>query len=265
MLKQQPTISTKQAENLIYDMAKYSDHNHSKLRNLSNANIKRWFEQNCGSWRTLVANTRIPNSSIPLIENLLGYDWTLEASDTTSVTVLQYGHETAKLVGSGHISILDYHTKFVYALEARAIAIKRGSYPDLLSCVTHGVASVEAYITNKASLWNKSNNQSPFPIKEKSNLDEKLNNWLFTMVGYKMKQAGAVWNHFTDFRNLNNDQFKHNSVGSHGASYNEMVKLINKFRTGISELLFRLHQRFKEPVPSKIIRGIYLPDVFNTK
>ena len=41
-----------------------------------------------------------------------------------------------------------------------------------------------------------------------------------------------------------------------------MVNILNKFRRGIAEFLFILHQKFNDPVPSKIIRGIYLPDIF---
>lgn len=264
MLKEKPMISLKQAEKLVLSMTKHADHGHQRLRDLSNFQIEQWFKHNNIQWKTLISSTS-SGKPIPFVENLIGYEWSLEASDNTSITVYQFGHETAKLIGSGQISILDYHTKFVQALEARSAAIKKGNYQDLLSCATHGVASIESYITSKANIWNKSGKQPIFSIERTVNLDEKLNEWLFAMTGYKMNQSGATWNHFMDFRTLNNNIFKHNTTGSHAASYNDMVKLINKFRTGIAEILFRLHEFFKEPIPSKIIRGIYLPDVFYTK
>lgn len=265
MLKQQPMISEKQAEKLIYTMAKYSDHPHQIIRNFLNVDIKRWFEQNHQPWKRLIADTRSSNNPIPFVENLFDYEWKLSVPDNSSTTVYQYGHKTVSLTGSGQLSILDYHTKFKQALEARTNTIKKGSYSDLLSCITHSVASVESYITSKTNIWNKTNNQQLFPIESIVDLDKKLNDWLYSMVGYKLNQEGKIWNHFTDFRNLNNTIFKHNTIGSHAATYSDMAKLINKFKTGIAELLFKLHLLFKESVPSKIIRGIYLPDVFNVK
>lgn len=163
------------------------------------------------------------------------------------------------------MSILDYHTKFAKSLSERKEAIKKGSYTEILSCVTHGVAAIESYVTGKANDWNNRGRQPQFATEQISNLDEKFNDWLFTMANFKASQTGAVWNYFTDFRNLNNTVFKHNPKGSHAATYDDMVNILNKFRRGIAELLFILHQKFNDPVPSKIIRGMYLPDIFQVK
>lgn len=254
-------ISAKQAEKMIYSMVKYSDHVLHYLRSLSDDEIKKWFEHNGYSWSILVAESRILDKAIPFVENLFGYELILETSNETSFTVFHYGHETVKLSGSGHISIFDFHTKFIEALKFRSKTIKSKSATDLFSFVTYGVASVESYITSKAYIWNKSGKQPLFKIDNSSNLDEKLNNWLYIMTKNRMSQAGAVWNYFMDFKNLNNVIVKHNSTGSNVISYDEMVKLINKFKKGFAELLFRLHQYFGERVPSKIIRAMYLPDV----
>lgn len=265
MLKEKPLISLKQAEKLIYTMAKYSDHTHSKLRNLKDIDIQKFFDLNGKPWKSLVGNTRSPANLIPLIENILGYEYRLEASNNTSLTIYQQGHKTTSLIEAGNVSIFDYHTKFIKALEERKISVQKGSYTELLSCVTHGVAAIESYITIKATIWNKSRRQPTFETEGISNLDIKLNDWLFRMTGFEMNKSGAIWNDFMEFKNINNKIIKHNSTGSHAASYNEMVRLINRFRIGIAEFLFNLHQKFDDLVPSKIIRGIYLPDVFYVK
>lgn len=260
MLKEQLFIFRKQAENLIYDMTRYAD-NRFNAKNLTNEEIKQWFEKNRYEWRRLIENARTLKT-IPLVENLIDYEFSLQASKNTSVTIYQSGHETAKLVGPGQLNVFNYHSRFIKALEERGNAVKKNSYADLLSCITHAIASVELYINSKINLWNQNNKQSPLSLESHVKLDEKLNGQLFTMCGYRMNQLNTVWNHFIDLKNLNNEIFKHNATGSDAASYNKMAQIINKFRTGIAMLLFKLHQLFKEPVPSKIIRGVYLPDVY---
>lgn len=262
-IKEKPLISEKQSEGLIYDMVRYSDHNHHNLRNLSKGNIIKFFEHNKEPWKRLVSNVRSPRNLIPFVENLAGYEWEfIDSNENSTVSVHQHGHETAKLTGSGQISLLDYHTKFKAALDSRATTIKNGSYSDLLHFVADGVASIESFISGKANIWNKNGNKPKFDIDQASNLDEKLDDWLYRMTGKKLDKSNTTWNYFMDFRNLNNRGYKHNAAGSHAVSYAEIVVTLNKFRKGIAKMLFLLNQYFNDLIPSKIIRAVYLPDCF---
>ncbi|MHB1949359.1 MAG: hypothetical protein ACYCQI_14745 [Gammaproteobacteria bacterium] len=264
MLKEKLFISPKEAEKLIFDMVRYSNNTYSyKMKNVTDINIKKWFAANKVQWRDLVAKARKPGIILPFVENIVGADFTVicSAEGGVTTTVMHHGHESAKLVGSGQISMAGYHSKYTMALEARRDAINKGSYSELLNCATHGIASIEAYISSKANIWNKQHNRIVFPVDAVSNLDTKLD-WLIVMTGQALEKQGAIWNHFSDYRNLNNGNFKHNATGAQAASFNDMVKVLNKFRTGIAEILFKLHMLCKEPVPSNIVRGMYLPEVF---
>jgi hypothetical protein len=263
VLKQPLLISLNQAKNLIYDLARCSDHPYLiHLRHLSNTAIEYWFKQNGVSWKKLVEEVRFLSKNVPFVENLIGYEIALEgAVDNVKCAIYHYGYQVAELSGAGKLNVFDYHAKYLKAFEARETTVKRSDYSDLLNCVTHGIASVESYVTAKANLCNQRAGRLLFSVDEVSNLDDKLNNWLFDMTGYRMNQSGVIWNHFTDLKDLNNKKFKHTSQGAQANSYDVMAKIINKFRTGIARMLFELHKLFKEPVPSKIIRGIYLPEV----
>lgn len=175
---------------------------------------------------------------------------------------MHYGYEGAKLIGSGQISGADYHSKYTKSLKSRKNAISNGCYSELLNCITNAVASIESYVSSKANVWNKQHECVEFPVGMTISLETKLNDWLIIMTGHKLNEFDLIWNHFTDYKNLNNSIFKHNPAGSHAASFDEMANIINKFRTGIAEILFQLHRLFNERIPSNIVRGKYLPDVY---
>ncbi|MFN7097572.1 MAG: hypothetical protein ACK4PR_08445 [Gammaproteobacteria bacterium] len=263
MFKQKLMISDKQAEKLIYYMVRYSNHSYSKVRNYPDHIIKEWFKLNKYEWRSLLRSTRM-GRLITMVENFAHYDWFLRASDGVSVTVtaIHEGHEIAKLKGAGQINLLDYHTKFMQALTTRETAVKKGNIIEVLNSISNGSAAIESYINSKADMWNRKHKKIIFQINVTSNLDEKLTNWLILMTGNKINQSDAVWSHFTDLKTLNNKGFKHSETGARAFTFNDMVKILNKFRTGIATLLFKLHMFFSEPVPSRIIRAMYLPDVF---
>lgn len=263
MLREEMQISKKEAENLIFDMTRYSDN--TAMQNVTNDEIKQWFERNNISWNNLVQIARNPERRLPLVENLIGSDFIVTGEGSVTITVMHDGYGASKLSSSGLVSIRDYHSKYDKALDSRKNAIMRNDYNELLNCVTNAVASIESYINCKATLWNKRHSSIIFDVDNTSTLDVKLNDWLFTMTGKCLKNINPLWNHFTDYKNLNNSIFKHNTVGSRANSFYEMAKLLNKFKTGIATAHFELHRLFNERIPSSIIRGKYLPKVFVEK
>ncbi len=258
-MREKPMISAKQAECLIYDMTKFSDHSRKELRNISNDEIKYFFESNGEKWKFLIEKTRYLKA-IPFVENILGYEWH-SPYPNVEISMQEKGVITKKLSEPGQFNILPYHSSYKKALEEREQSIKMNDGAALLSCITHGIIAIENYITRKALIYNKRSDVPIFDEKE-SRLDTKLNDWFHRMVGYKMNQSPAsIWIDFCFLKKINND-FKHEGLDTQAFSYSEMIKTINKFRTGIAKILFILNQKFKDPIPSRVVRGIYLPDVF---
>ena len=135
-------------------------------------------------------------------------------------------------------------------------------YGDFLSCVSNGVASIEAYLGQKAGIYNKRN-----PGKElidnkqnKVSFDDKINEWIPIMTGGpKLNKGTQRWEHYKKLRNIRDQQQAHSKAPALGS---DLAKLLSFFRTGIAGMLLELHILFGDRnVPATIIRHAYLPDV----
>lgn len=101
MIKEKPLISAQQAKNLIYTMVQYGDHRHQELRKLDKFKIQEVFKFSGYPWKQLVENVRSPKNPIPGVENLAGYEWSLNASKNTTLTVYHNNHPVKTLTESG--------------------------------------------------------------------------------------------------------------------------------------------------------------------
>lgn len=260
MLKETQKISPKKAQALILDIARHS-RNECQLQGKSDNDVQQFFTSHGYNWNILVESMRIPGNPLPLAENLIGSSYIVVGCgkhDTS--TIMHHGKPIVALKGSGEIAMFDYHPKYDQAIACRKRAIKYGQYTELLNCVSNGIASIESYINTQAAYWNNNHPNDTLDVHNQDKLDTKLNDWLEKMTGNRLKNSSS-WNHFDDYRTLNNKKLKHATEPAYAVSFAEMAITLNKFRCAIARTLFELHIAFKQMVPPSIIRGMYFPDV----
>jgi hypothetical protein len=257
MLQEKQKISRANSIRLILDISKHSE---NETHGKSNEEIQQFFESRGYSWERLIELMRTPKQPLPFVENLLrSVSFAVGFGKHDTATIFHHEKPVGTLRGSGQIAMYDYLAKYEQAVICRNRTIKNGQYTELLSCVSHGVASVESYINMQAVCWNNTQSNYIFDM-QKTDLGTKLNDWLEKMTGHQLKNSSS-WNHFYDYKTINNKKLKHTIEPAHAATFSEIASVLNKFRRGIARTLFELHLAFKQTVPASIIRGMYFPEV----
>jgi hypothetical protein len=271
MLTVPRVISSRAAQNLVWDFIRHGDTSHrAAIKDAPKAEIEAWFGKNghrfCDIER---AARRYFEYVIPFVEGMLGSTFQLdvsggEGSFTASIMNPVTGKPIIEIEGGGELGIA-YASQFESACRSRNRVIETGSVDDLHTLSIKAVASIESYLSYRASLWNSS---VPFGLQlvdsksKKVPFDEKIKSWIPEMTGgNKLDIGGTVWSNYLKLRELRDDEGIHAKAFGHGKNRKQMAEYLNVFKRGAATLLFNMHVLFDEAAPGRIIRAKYFPDV----
>jgi hypothetical protein len=269
-LKVPQMISERAAKNLIWELIRHGDTSHREaIKNAPKQDIEAWFTKNghrfCDVERAARQYFRY---AIPFVENLLGATWQMECGGegqvTASIVNLSDGKPIVEVEGPGELSIA-YAAQFESACRSRDRVIQSGSVDELHTLSFKAVASVESYVSYRATIWN---NLVPTGLQlsdskaKKTPFDEKIKLWIPEMTsGKKLNLGGTAWSNFLKLRDLRDDEATHTKAWGQGKSHKQMAECLNVFKRGAVTLLLDLHILFDEAAPSRLIRAKYFPDI----
>jgi len=226
-------ISRRKSQEMIFLFARHGNH-FCDLNFKSDADLKHYLSSKGFEFENLVEHCRSFENPIPIFE---------------------------KVEHPGSLVLLDYWAIFETAVEARNRAIEKVSYPEFLTAVSFGIASLESYINYRVELWNRSHVEAQRMDSKaiQISFDEKINTWLPSMADDREFDKNTVeWGHLNDLRNICNEAVIHPKTGF---SLVHFAENINLFRSGIAGILIQLHLFFGDRIPSVIIRAAYTPDL----
>ena len=256
---------------LILMIAKHGNHGHHQ-KFVSDADVKRFFQSNGYYWDELVQECRKPNEIVRKVESLLGIalssgTWRVSPSVKAAIVTgaaTDKEKEIASVEGPGILTSSSYLQLFENAVDNLHRCMERASFGDLQSCVSNGIASIDAYIEHRAYLYNSDHPSEPL-IDSKENKvsqDTKIDEWIPKMTnGKKLDKSGQNWRDFKRLQSIRDRLAIHVKQPSVGISYQELGELLNLFRSGIAGVLIDFHLPFGERIPTTIIRYAYLPDI----
>ena len=256
-------ISRRNAHDLIQLVAKNGNHYHG-MRLTSDADVKRAFQSSGYSYEQVVEDCRDFKNRVPIFENLLGSTWTVGEGAQLSRIDAATGKEDLKVTGPGTFTGAAYWGIFEQARHSLERAVELGSYADLQSAAASGIATIEAYITYRAEVWNSSHPDAKLIDSKdhKVSFDDKIDTWIPLMLnGTKLNKSGIEWAHYRQLRGIRDNVLIHSKQSGYSISFEDLAEAANKFRAGIAGLLVQLDLLFAEKVPSIIIRSSFLPDV----
>jgi len=251
---------------MILIMAKCGNHGY-RQRFISDADVKRFFQSKGNYWDDLVQKCRNPKEILPFLENLIGSTWKVSSGGKAAVVTdaaTNKEKEITSVNGPGELTMSTYLQLFENAVDNLNRCIDRASFGDFQSCVTNGIASIDAYIAHRVFLYNSAHPAEPLIDSKESKVsqDTKLDEWIPKMSGGKrLDKSRLNWSHFKRLRAVRDDLAIHVKKPAFSISNRELSELLNVFRSGIAGLLLDLHLIFGERVPCNIIRNAYLPDI----
>lgn len=251
---------------MILMMAKYGNHGHNQ-RFVSDADVKRFFQLNGYYWDDLVQTCREPKEIIPIIENLIGSTWRVSPSARAAIVTgaaTDKEEEITSVEGPGTLTTSTYLQLFENAMDSFNRCVERASFGDFQSCVSNGIASIDAYIAHRVWLYN-----SDYPCEQlldskesKVSQDTKIDEWIPKMSnGKRLDKSKANWQNFRRLRAVRDEWAIHPKRPAFSISDQQFGELLNLFRSGVAGLLRDLHLLFNERIPCRIIRCAYLPDI----
>lgn len=254
-------MSKAKAQKLIYCTARCGNH-YAQVKLNSDLDVKNYLYHYEGiDFEALVNHARTVGAPIPF-ENLVGSVWT-----TTGVNIQKVVNGIPKTVlhDDGQYTGDLYWSYFEQSLKSLNSAIENISMGDLQTCIERGVASVNAYISHRAAIWNQKNPTAPLLDSPRINFDIRINQWIPTMSGKKIDKSGINWQNFMSLKRYRDRIIVHPEVSVYGISNKEFQSMANKFMSGIAGLLFDLHCLFNEKVPFVIIKEMCGPEIILEK
>lgn len=266
-------LSAKEARELIFYFIRWGEHREDYLRSLPDNVIEPELAQRGYDLSRQIGELqKNPHNAITWFENLLvGGTWEIQASPGTKVThsFIVDGVEMTKRDVEEHAVLRQAHTAdFLAACNARDDAINKHSFDSFYTAIAKGFSSIEAYVTLRVAVHNSKCADPSQRLEEKRakggfvSLDEKIKEWLPIMCGVNIDISKSPgWSDYKYLRNLRNDIVIHPKPDAGLATLDELADGINRFRYGVGALMFLLHQSFKEPIQSSIIRAMRYPTV----
>jgi hypothetical protein len=271
-LRSDPWLSAREARELVFCFIRWGEHRDDHLRRLPDAAVESELSARGYSLTATIEELqRNPHRAISHFENLLeGGTWEISASPGVEVkhSFMVDGVTFAEKVIKGHAIVRQsYKAEFTAACEARDAAIANSNFDSFYTALSKGFASLEAYFTLKVAVHN--NKCTPADrLEEKRpkggfvSLDTKIQRWLPMLTGVSVDVTTSPgWNDFLYLRKLRNDVVIHPKPDAGLSTLEELADGINRFRSGIGSLMFMLHQAFREPMQSSIIRAMHYPTV----
>ncbi|MCI0489665.1 MAG: hypothetical protein L0229_24010 [Blastocatellia bacterium] len=245
--------SRNQAREMVLVMAMYG-HNQINLNRdtplSSEDEVIRLFEQNGFNFDRVVEESRLHDSAVPFVENLVGSIWYMSG---------EQGVET--------IVTSNYEGSFETAIDHLMQAVTNQSFGDVESAIVRGISSIEAFIAYHVRRWNEAHpdDQLIDSRDKKVSFDTKIDEWIPKMTGLRLNKGGEVWSAFKRLRAIRDNLTVHPKSERHSVTFHEMAELINLFRIGIADFLIELHFAFRHFIPCKIIAAAYETDVVVVK
>ncbi len=262
-LKFKERISRRTSHDLVLMMAKWSfPPMFSQFR--TDASVKRYLQRQGGDFEKIVETCRTFKENVLFFENLVGSTWTVSNGARISIVDKMDGETKAEVQGPGTLTVLTYWGHFEEALRSRNRSVESSSYPEYQTAIIKGIASIEAYISHRAEIWSKGNPSDPLldSPSNKVSFEDKIDIWIPKMSGgKKLDKSIRNWQDFKTLRKIRDHISIHPKATAYGIDFNELANKVNLFRTGIAGILIQLHMLFKEPVPAKIIRSSFSPEV----
>jgi len=254
---------------MIMNMAKYGNHNYHFERPFNtDEDVEAFFHEHGFDLKQLVEICRQKDKSVPRVENLITSGWTGIAPPGGYVVVEDsLGEELAGFRNgeSGRMTTSTYWSRFERAVTSFDSCLATTSYEDLLSSLSSGISSIEAYIGHRVDMHNRLHSEEKLvdSRQNKVSFDDKVKEWIPIMSGRKFdKGKNRNWADFKVLRAVRDQQDAHPKTSAYAHSFKDMCHLLNRFRGGIAGLLLDLCIHFGEKqVPTIIIRHAYLPKV----
>ena len=249
------------ANDMIVTMAKHGNHDY---RFSSDADVKRFFAAGGYDFAHVVRASRAPNSTVPLVENLVPGTWSVTGGATVTIVDSRTGVELTEVQGPGTYSPYEYWGRFEDAVRDLHQCLEHASLGEFKGCVSCGLASLEAYMAHRAWLHNSAHPQNQLvggkhhPVS----FDKKVDEWIPAMSGgRKLDKGSRNWADLKALRKFRNEVAIHPKGPPMGMDYGELSCLLNLFRSGIAGLLTDLHLHFRERIPCIIVRYAFLGDI----
>jgi hypothetical protein len=265
-------LSIKLARNKIIAFGLYGKDN--KQYNLKTPkDVELYFYHKGINLDKLVEYCRDYKKKVPFLEGELSTTWNYGAFDKNFKPIKKSnskielinnitGKSEKTLTGEGEFAIYAYLSKFEDGIKHLNLAVENTSYEDFYTACSKGVTSIDAYLNYKAKFWNLMHEDKLIDNEQnKVSLDFKLTHWVKIMTNRGLKKDTIVWQNFKFLQKCRHKKDQHLVDEFIGGSFEDLVKDINKFKSGIAQLLANLHLIFGQRTPSKIISAIYLPDV----
>lgn len=263
-----PVISARRATEMLWAFVFLSDHSRrDKMKSASRRSVEVWFAENGRPMKQLIQELRQWPAPIPFVENIAEGAWHVVAEGDGGVSaqlIVEGIGSTGKAEAGGSLDI-DYQSKFRAACKALDAAIDRCSLEEFHTAVTKGIAAIQSYLNWRTAIWNGKEGSPKLEDTKvnKVSFDVKIRDWVPLMAGGKsLKLDGQMWNDFRLLEKIRDDEAIHAKNLAQASSPDVLLDPINRFRTGIAQVLLELHELFDEPVPRSVIRAVYRPDVY---
>lgn len=122
----------------------------------TDADVKRLFARHGHDYADVVQRCRKVDETAPLLENILESAWEVfgDVPGTVSVVNEEMGETIATLEEPGVLAMLTYQQHFESAVDRFCECLETGSLGSFQSWLSSGIASIDAYIMHRASLYN---------------------------------------------------------------------------------------------------------------
>jgi len=229
---------------MILKMTKYGNHG-IRQRFDSDADVKRFFKLRGCYWDDLVQKCRNPNEIVPIVENLIGSTWVVGGSGRATVVTdaaTDKEKEITSLAGPGILTASTYLQLFENAVDHFSRCVERASFADFQSCVSSGIASIDAYIVHYAWLYNTAHptQQLVDSKAKKVSQDDKIDNWIPQMLkGKRLDKSSLNWQNFKKLRTVRDDLAIHLKKPAIGVSYQQFRRVAKFISVWYSRFTYR--------------------------
>jgi hypothetical protein len=248
---------------MILDMAWHGNHG-QEFAIHSEQPIRQFYSANSLDFDALVEACREPNRQVPHFENLFQGMVYPGSGATVSIANMSTGEESATVRGPGAIAKEYYWPQFERAASTFDQSLRTGSFMDFHTALVWGVSSLQSYLAYVAELWNRLKPEDMLvdSAGNKVSFEDKINVWIPKMTnGKHLDKSQRSWNDFRALKEVRDNEVIHLKSGAYSISQEELVTLMNRFSTGIAQLLFQLHMLFSTRVPTRIIRIMHFPTI----
>ncbi len=255
---------------MIVAMARYTDRpfflDHIRLE--TDEDVWRFFAGQGYNIDALVERLRNKDEQVPLFENLVPPVFNVGGAPGSRIALRGAGEKELSVIEgeSGYLVFSAYSSRFNQAAGHLERCVKTMNHEDYLSSLGDGIASIEAYISHRAELYNDAhppNEKLVDTNQNQTHFETKIKTWIPTMTGGKSIDLGRNknWSDFMALRRYRHDYTTHPKEHPYGESHSALCQKLNLFRTGIASLLLDLHILFGGGAPSRVVRYAYLPDI----